>query len=84
MTNYLFDYYNIFFFGIIIGICYDLFDFLFVSNIGISSMSSVISTVKFFGFLGFLGKIALLITTMVVKQRLGKSPSSSSLNDNNN
>ena len=84
MTNYLFDYYNIFFFGIIIGICYDLFDFLFVSNIGISSMNSVISTVKFFGFLGFLGKIALLITTMVVKQRLGKSPSSSSLNDNNN
>ena len=84
MTNYLFDYYNIFFFGIVIGICYDLFDFLFVSNIGISSMNSVISTVKFFGFLGFLGKIALLITTMVVKQRLGKSPSSSSLNDNNN
>ena len=84
MTNYLFDYYKIFFFGIIIGICYDLFDFLFVSNIGISSMSSVISTVKFFGFLGFLGKIALLITTMVVKQRLGKSPSSSNINENNN
>ena len=83
MTNYLFDYYNIFFFGIIIGICYDLFDFLFVSNIGISSMNSVISTVKFFGFLGFLGKIALLITTMVVKQRFGKSPPSPNLNDNN-
>ena len=83
MTNYLFDYYNIFFFGIVIGICYDLFDFLFVSNIGISSMNSVISTVKFFGFLGFLGKIALLITTMVVKQRFGKSPSSPNLNDNN-
>ena len=84
MTNYLFDYYKIFFFGIIIGICYDLFDFLFVSNIGISSMSSVISTVKFFGFLGFLGKIALLITTMVVKQRLVKSPSSPNINENNN
>ena len=84
MTNYLFDYYNIFFFGIVIGICYDLFDFLFVSNIGISSMSSVISTVKFFGFLGFLGKIALLITTMVVKHRFGKSPSSTNLNENNN
>ena len=83
MTNYLFDYYNIFFFGIVIGICYDLFDFLFVSNIGISSMSSVISTVKFFGFLGFLGKIALLITTMVVKHRFGKSPSSTNLNENN-
>ena len=83
MTNYLFDYYNIFFFGIVIGICYDLFDFLFVSNIGISSMNSVISTVKFFGFLGFLGKIALLITTMVVKQRFGKSPSSTNLNENN-
>ena len=83
MTNYLFDYYNIFFFGIVIGICYDLFDFLFVSNIGISSMNSVISTVKFFGFLGFLGKIALLITTMVVKQRFGKSPSSPNLNENN-
>ena len=83
MTNYLFDYYNIFFFGIVIGICYDLFDFLFVSNIGISSMNSVISTVKFFGFLGFLGKIALLITTMVVKQRFRKSPSSTNLNENN-
>ena len=48
MTNYLFDYYKIFFFGIIIGICYDLFDFLFVTNISISSMSSVNATVKIF------------------------------------
>ena len=73
MTNYLFEYYQIFFLGIIIGICYDLFDFLFVSNIEISSMSSVNSTVKFFGFLGFLGKIALLITTMVIKKKHGKN-----------
>ena len=55
----------------IISICYDLFDFLFVSNIQISSMSSVNSTVKFFGFLGFFGKIALLITIMVIKKKYG-------------
>ena len=73
MTNYLFDYYKIFFFGIVIGICYDLFDFLFVNNISISSMSSVNTTVKIFGFLGFLGKIALLITTYVIKQKHGRS-----------
>ena len=69
MTKYLFDYYKIFFFGIIIGICYDLFDFLFVNNISISSMSSVNSTVRIFGFLGFLGKIALLITTNIIKKK---------------
>ena len=73
MTNYLFDYYNIFFFGIVIGICYDLFDFLFVSNIGISSMNSVISTVKFFGFLGFLGKIALFCAVFIVKIKYQKT-----------
>ena len=72
MTNYLFDYYKIFFFGIIIGICYDLFDFLFVNNISISSMNSVNVTVKIFGFLGFLGKIALLITTYIIKQKHGR------------
>ena len=76
MTDYLYDYYQIFFFGIIISICYDLFDFLFVSNIQISSMSSVNSTVKFFGFLGFFGKIALLITIMVIKKKYGKSRNS--------
>ena len=84
MTNYLYEYYKIFFFGIIIGICYDLFNFLFVSNIEISSMSSVNSTVRLFGFLGFLGKIALLITTIVIKQKLGKSPSTPNFNNNNN
>ena len=73
MTNYLFEYYKIFYLGIIVAICYDLFDFLFVSNIEISSMSSVNSTVKFFGFLGFLGKIALLITTMIIKKKHGTS-----------
>ena len=73
MTNYLFDYYKIFFFGIIIGICYDLFDFLFVNNISISSMNSVNVTVKIFGFLGFLGKIALLITTYIIKQKHGRA-----------
>ena len=72
MTNYLFDYYKIFFFGIIIGICYDLFDFLFVTNISISSMSSVNSTVKIFGFMGFLGKIALLIATSIIRKKHGK------------
>ena len=72
MTNYLFDFYKIFFFGIVIGIFYDLFDFLFVSNISISSMSSVNSTVKIFGFLGFLGKIALLITTNIIKKKHGR------------
>ena len=84
MTNYLYEYYKIFFFGIIIGICYDLFNFLFVSNIEISSMSSVNATVRLFGFLGFLGKIALLITTIVLKQKLGKSPSTPILINNNN
>ena len=84
MTNYLFDYYKIFFFGIIIGICYDLFNFLFVSGIEISSMSSVNSTVKIFGFLGFLGKLALLITTIVIKQKIGKSNPPSSENNNIN
>ena len=84
MTNYLYEYYKIFFFGIIIAICYDLFNFLFVSNIEISSMNSVNATVKLFGFLGFLGKIALLITTIVVKQKLGKSPSIPNFNNNNN
>ena len=84
MTNYLYEYYKIFFFGIIIGICYDLFNFLFVSNIEISSMSSVNATVKLFGFLGFLGKIALLITTIILKQKLGKSPSTPILINNNN
>ena len=83
MTNYLYKYYKIFFFGIIIGICYDLFNFLFVSNIEISSMSSVNATVRLFGFLGFLGKIALLITTIVIKQKLGKSPSTPNFNNNN-
>ena len=73
MTNYLFDYYKIFFFGIIIGICYDLFYFLFVNNISISSMNSVNVTVKIFGFLGFLGKIALLITTYIIKQKHGRA-----------
>ena len=72
MTNYLYDYYKIFFFGIIIGICYDLFNFLFVKNISISSMSSVNTTVKIFGFLGFLGKIALLITTNIIKKKHGR------------
>jgi len=72
MTNYLFDYYKIFFFGIIIGICYDLFDFLFVTNISISSMSSVNATVKIFGFMGFLGKIALLIATSIIRKKHGK------------
>ena len=72
MTNYLFDFYKIFFFGIVIGIFYDLFDFLFVSNISISSMSSVNNTVKIFGFLGFLGKIALLITTNIIKKKHGR------------
>ena len=71
ITNYLYDYYKIFFFGIILGICYDLFDFLFLNNISISSMSSVNSTVKIFGFLGFLGKIVLLITIGVVKKKHG-------------
>ena len=84
MTNYLYEYYKIFFFGIIIAICYDLFNFLFVSNIEISSMNSVNATVKLFGFLGFLGKIALLITTIVVKQKLGKTPSIPNFNNNNN
>ena len=84
MTNYLYEYYKIFFFGIIIAICYDLFNFLFVSNIEISSMNSVNATVKLFGFLGFLGKIALLITTIVVKQKLGKTPSILNFNNNNN
>ncbi len=73
MTNYLFDFYKIFFFGIVIGIFYDLFDFLFVSNISISSMSSVNNTVKIFGFLGFLGKIALLITTNIIKKKAWKN-----------
>ena len=77
MTNYLFDYYKIFFFGIVTGICYDLFDYLFVNNISISSMSSVNTTVKIFGFLGFLGKIALLTTTYIIKQKHGKSVPSS-------
>ncbi len=72
MTNYLYDYYKIFFFGIIIGIFYDLFDFLFVNNISISSMSSVNATVKIFGFLGFLGKIALLITTGIIRKKHGR------------
>ena len=72
MTNYLIDYYKIFFFGIIIGICYDLFDFLFINNISISSMSSVNTTVKIFGFMGFLGKIALLITTIIIRKKHGK------------
>ena len=76
MTNYLFDFYKIFFFGIVIGIFYDLFDFLFVSNISISSMSSVNNTVKIFGFLGFLGKIALLITTNIIKKKHGRINSS--------
>ena len=73
MTNYLYDYYKIFFFGIIIGICFDLFDFLFVSNNPISSMSSVNFTVKIFGFLGFLGKIALLIAINIIKKKLGRT-----------
>ena len=73
MTNYLFEYYNIFFCGIIIGICYDLFDFLFVSNIDISSMSSVNSIVRIFGFIGFLGKLALVITLIVIKQKNGNA-----------
>ena len=73
MTNYLFEYYKIFFFGIIIGICYDIFDFLFVSNIEISSMSSVNSVVRFFGFIGFFGKLALLITIMVINQKNGNA-----------
>ena len=77
MTNYLFDYYKIFFFGIVTGICYDLFDYLFVNNISISCMSSVNTTVKIFGFLGFLGKIALLTTTYIIKQKHGKSVPSS-------
>ena len=72
MTNYLYDYYKVFFFGIIIGICYDLFDFLFVNNINISSMSSVNATVKIFGFLGFLGKIALLVTTSIIRKKHGR------------
>ena len=72
MTNYLFDYYKIFFFGIIIGICYDLFHFFFAKNISISSMSSVNTTVNIFGFLGFLGKIALLITTNIIKKKHGR------------
>ena len=72
MTNYLYDYYKIFFFGILIGIFYDLFDFFFINNISISSMKSVNTTVKIFGFLGFLGKIALLLTTHVIKKKHGK------------
>ena len=83
MTNYLFDYYKIFFFGIIIGICYDLFDFLFVSNIEISSMSSVNSIVRIFGFLGFLGKLALLITIIVIKQKNGNAVNPSPEINNN-
>ena len=82
MTNYLFEYYKIFFFGIIIGICYDLFDFLFISNIQISSMSSVNSVVRIFGFIGFLGKIALLITLMVIKHKNGNTGISSQENNN--
>ena len=82
MTNYLFDYYQIFFFGVIIGICYDLFDFLFVNNIQISSMSSVNSIVSVFGFIGFLGKIALLITLMIIKQKNGNAAISSPENNN--
>ena len=82
MTNYLFDYYQIFFFGVIIGICYDLFDFLFVTNIQISSMSSVNSIVSVFGFIGFLGKIALLITLMIIKQKNGNAAISSPENNN--
>ena len=82
MSNYLFDYYQIFFFGVIIGICYDLFDFLFVNNIQISSMSSVNSIVSVFGFIGFLGKIALLITLMIIKQKNGNAAISSPENNN--
>jgi hypothetical protein len=77
MTNYLFEYYSQFFYGIVICICYDLFDFLFVSNIEIKSMSSVISVVRIFGFLGFFGKIALLISLMIFK---GKNKKINSLN----
>ena len=76
MTNYLFEYYQVFFFGIIIGIFYDIFDFLFVSNIEISSMSSVNSVVRIFGFIGFIGKLSLLITLMVIKQKNGNSVNS--------
>ena len=72
MTNYLYDYYKMFFFGILIGIFYDLFDFFFINNISISSMKSVNTTVKIFGFLGFLGKIALLLTTNIIKKKHGK------------
>lgn len=72
MTNYLYDYYKIFFFGILIGIFYDLFDFFFINNISISSMKSVNTTVKIFGFLGFFGKIALLFTTYIIKKKHGK------------
>ena len=82
MTNYLFDYYKIFFFGIIIGICYDLFDFLFISNIEISSMNSVNSIVRIFGFIGFLGKIALLITLIVIKHKNGNAMNPQSENNN--
>lgn len=79
MTNYLYNYYKIFFFGIIIGICYDLFDFLFINNISISSMSSVNATVKIFGFIGFLGKIALLICTEIIKKKYGKVNTSNNI-----
>ena len=68
-TNYLYEYYKKLLFGIIIGICYDLFDFLFINNISIRSMSSVNTIVKIFGFLGFLGKLSLLITTGIVKKK---------------
>ena len=73
MINYLFEYYKFFFFGIIIGICYDLFCFLFITNISVGSMSSVNFTVKIFGFLGFIGKIVLLIITEIIKRKHKKS-----------
>ena len=78
MTDYLSKYFTFFFSGVILGVCFDIFDYLFISAINVESMSAVNGWVKFFSFLGFLGKLALLYCTFVIRKKYGKNVLASS------
>jgi hypothetical protein len=54
-------------------IAYDIFDFLLLRKNIIEAMSSVDGWGKFFGFLGFLGKITLLLASLIIKNKYGKT-----------
>jgi hypothetical protein len=72
-TNYFFEQFDKILIGILIMIAYDIFDFLLLRKNIIEAMSSVDGWGKFFGFLGFLGKITLLLASLIIKNKYGKT-----------